>query len=426
MTIEFSRREFLQKAGGAALAVTVGSHVLDTVGPTARGAAADVVEATLAPGTPICVVVALDGGNDVLNTVVPVTDGWYYDDLHGRGSLAVRGAEALRLQGVDAWRLHPSLPWLKQRWADRSDVAIVLGVGNPHHLSFSHFDAMTFWQTGYAHLGERRGWMGRYADLVYNRTRLAVVATDEPRRDIVADRAVSLVVRDPAAFAIAPPPQSDPAFATALRAMSKSMYGAPSPITHGGRLLAQTMQVASRVQTAGSPAAGQANPIANRLLRVASLITSGLPVQTYLAQLNGFDTHMFQLSEHADRLRMLDDGLKCFFAALAGQPQEHDVFVVVTSEFGRQVKPNQAGGTDHGQAGAAVFIGPGVIRGIYGEAPTLDPGGPTAPNRIDDALAPTLDFRSVHATILNRLSADAGAAEAVLGGSYEDLGIFAA
>ena len=73
--------------------------------------------------------VHLDGGNDPWNTVVPLED----DEYHRvRGRLAIRAADALRLDGVGgavggAVGLHPSLGALRRRF-DRGEVAIVRGV----------------------------------------------------------------------------------------------------------------------------------------------------------------------------------------------------------------------------------------------------------------------------------------------------------
>jgi hypothetical protein len=63
---------------------------------------------------------------------------------------------------------------------------------------------------------------------------------------------------------------------------------------------------------------------------------------------------------------------------------------------------------------------------LYGVAPTLDPGGPTRPNRLNDALVPTVDFRSVYATILNRLGGDPNLSDGILFTHFEDLGFFGA
>jgi hypothetical protein len=125
----------------------------------------------------------------------------------------------------------------------------------------------------------------------------------------------------------------------------------------------------------------------------------------------------------AARFAELNSALAKFFSSLAGHARAADVFVMITSEFGRQVTANQSGGTDHGQSGMGIFIGSGVNRGVFGEAPTLDPGGPTRPNRIYDALKPTVDFRAMHFAALSRLS-DAATAQAVLRKPYPAIGVF--
>ena len=57
---------------------------------------------------------------------------------------------------------------------------------------------------------------------------------------------------------------------------------------------------------------------------------------------------------------------------------------------------------------------------LYGTAPNTDPSA-----RLDDALVPTVDFRSVYATILNHLSGNTAVSKEVLFGTYEDLHCFA-
>jgi hypothetical protein len=85
------------------------------------------------------------------------------------------------------------------------------------------------------------------------------------------------------------------------------------------------------------------------------------------------------------------------------------------SEFGRRLQANGAGGTDHGVASMALVIGPKVKGGIFGGAPNLD-----AVDR--GSLATNIDFRSMYASVLGPwLGADASE---VLGGSFEDLGLF--
>jgi uncharacterized protein (DUF1501 family) len=66
---------------------------------------------------------------------------------------------------------------------------------------------------------------------------------------------------------------------------------------------------------------------------------------------------------------------------------------LVFSEFGRRVKQNGSGGTDHGTAAPVFVIGAGVKPGVVGRHPSLvdlDQGD----------LKFGVDFRSVYASLL--------------------------
>jgi hypothetical protein len=185
-------------------------------------------------------------------------------------------------------------------------------------------------------------------------------------------------------------------------------------------------QALVRVSGANKPAynKGSGAGVDHQLAQVAMLIAADLPSQTYLVTTSGYDTHGSQSWTHGDLLSQLDTGLSWFFSIIDGSPRAKDVFVMITSEFGRQVTQNTSGGVDHGQGGGMIVLGGGVKGGLYGLAPTLNPGGPTRPNRINDALVPTVDFRDVYATALNRLGGDVNLTSQVLNGSFNDLGIF--
>ncbi len=172
------------------------------------------------------------------------------------------------------------------------------------------------------------------------------------------------------------------------------------------------------------PSAGGSGSLADQLSVAASLIAAGIPCQTYVATLGGFDTHGSQAWYHWDRLTALDAGPAHFFSLLTGTGREADVVVMVHSDFSRQVTENAGGGTDHGLASSSVFVGGGVQGGWYGQAPSLAPA-----QRHADALVPTVDFRSVYATVLNRLGGDAGLTDDALGRDetglpFADLGVF--
>jgi uncharacterized protein (DUF1501 family) len=88
----------------------------------------------------VLVIVELDGGNDALNTVIPISDPLYRTL---RPTLAISRDRCLPLDARTA--LHPSLWPLMNAWRAR-DLAIVQGVG--HQASGrSHFRSKQIWET---------------------------------------------------------------------------------------------------------------------------------------------------------------------------------------------------------------------------------------------------------------------------------------
>jgi uncharacterized protein (DUF1501 family) len=150
------------------------------------------------------------------------------------------------------------------------------------------------------------------------------------------------------------------------------------------------------------------------------LIHAGIPSQTCVVTLTGFDTHGNEEPTQDPLLSQIETALKDFFAIIGAGPRADDVFVYFTSEFGRQQTANASAGCDHGQAGTDIVVGGGVKGGLYGHAPNTAPSA-----RLDDALVPTVDFRSVYAAILNRLAGNTELSSEVLLRSFEDLSFFA-
>ncbi len=116
--------------------------------------------------------------------------------------------------------------------------------------------------------------------------------------------------------------------------------------------------------------------------------------------LGGWDTHVNQgnhKGQLAGRLRPLGEGLALLARGLGEAWRE--TTIVVLSEFGRTVRENGNGGTDHGH-GNVIWVLGGPVRGgrIYGDWPSLLPA--QLYQRRD--LAVTTDFRTAIAAILER------------------------
>jgi uncharacterized protein (DUF1501 family) len=104
--------------------------------------------------------------------------------------------------------------------------------------------------------------------------------------------------------------------------------------------------------------------------------------------------------------------VSAFVDVMGASERGKETVVLIYSEFGRRVSPNASAGTDHGWANVAFAAGPSVIGGFYGEPPDLS-------NLSQGNLAFTTDFRSVYATVLDKvLGADPSS---FLGGHFTPL-----
>ena len=113
---------------------------------------------------PILVTVELSGGNDGLNSIIPIGNDDYFN---ARPKLAIGPQEAL---GLDAdFGFNPGMLGLQRLWQE-GQLAIVhgCGYGNP---SFSHFTSMAYWHTAAPNSGSEFGWIGRVADALQSERR---------------------------------------------------------------------------------------------------------------------------------------------------------------------------------------------------------------------------------------------------------------
>jgi uncharacterized protein (DUF1501 family) len=399
VTSELTRRRFLQAAAASAGSMALLPSWLADM----AGAATPV-----GPRAGILVAVQLGGGNDGLNTVVPVGDPAY---AALRGHIALKAADVLPIgAGIG---LHPKLAWLKSRF-DAGQVAVVQGVGD-QAPDLSHFTATARWMSGDGTAGAT-GWLGRYVD--------GLPAANDPFHAVTIGTSVPLLVTGRATRATALPVKADNVLnpsskedwvrrsAEAVRAMGAG----PTGLGPWGDALAaagrNAIDLTSSVKQLYAPnlATGR---LAQQLDLSARLINANVGVRVLHVGFGSFDHHANLLGEHANRMAELDAGLQQFFATLA--PAFADRVTVLTySEFGRRARANQSNGTDHGTASALFAVGSKVQGGLYGAAPSL-----TDLDRAGN-LKPAVDFRSVYATVLDTwLRADA---VQVLGGRFENLG----
>ncbi len=451
--IPFTRRRFLAAAGAAGAAVG-GGALLDWALDGGPGTPA---AASVTSNGPL-VVITLYGGNDGLNTVVPYEDPRY---RAARPTLGYTPSEVLDLG--DGLGLNPRLGGLHGLWRT-GKLAIVRGVGYPNP-NLSHFASMDIWQTANPVDGSGPVWLGRLLDRNPADPLLALsVGTTLPpllrgsRRSATAITSSRIALPGGAVFqsafeALQASGSDRSALAAAVAAAGSDLLAAktgldrlsvsdPAPAAgssesrtgsapgNGSVPAIGTAPATGTAPAAGSgPAIGSAPPAASppagspsggrraattglaaQLEMVAGLIRAGSPTKVYQVSLSSFDTHSAEKANHERLLGELDSGITGFFNALGG----HRAVVMTYSEFGRRPEENASGGTDHGTAAPLFVAGEGVIGGrFYGEEPSL--GALDANGNLQH----TVDFRSVYATVLERVLGSDSAP--VLGGRFPTL-----
>ncbi len=411
-----TRREFLRTGLlGSSLCWTVPSFLQNTMLSLHAAADGQLVQGVTGRDGQILVVLQLAGGNDGLNTVVP----WGDDDYRrARPGLALRENQVLKLGTKEKVGLHPALGGLA-RFYEEGSLAVVQGVGYPNP-NRSHFRSTEIWATGTdAEKSSSTGWIGRYFDNACSGCDAAV--------------GITLGSQTPQAFSAKTPkgvlyeagggkrrrlgadgePESNGSMRMALGedAEEGPAGGSIGDIAgSSGKIDAldflerteMDVQVTQKEIAAASGRGKNGVPypgswLGNQFALISRLIAGGLKTRIYYVSQGGYDTHTGQAGAHERLLREMGDAVSAFLADLKAQGNLGRVTLMTFSEFGRRVKENGSGGTDHGAAAPLFLAGGGVTAGLLGEMPSL------APRDLDDGdIKFNVDFRSVYATVLEK------------------------
>lgn len=136
------------------------------------------------------------------------------------------------------------------------------------------------------------------------------------------------------------------------------------------------------------------------LNQIAQLIKMNVGLEIAFAEHGGWDTHFNQGKEtgiFARNAADLSNSIMAFWADI--EQYNDDVVIMSMTEFGRTVKQNGTGGTDHGRASCNFIVGNNIAGGkIYGSVK------PLAIENLEDGrdLAVTTDFRNVFAEIATK------------------------
>lgn len=367
------------------------------------------------------VLIQLKGGNDGLNTVIPIAQYDQYVNLRPTIKIPDTGAEKyIELDGGlkedKKIGLHPNLTDLKALY-ENGMLNIVQGVGY-EQPNQSHFKSTDLWLSGGDGTPENfnipSGWMGRSLQALFPEVLGApTTAMPDPLGIQVGDpnpslgfhtetehqNVINLSGQDVAGF----------------YSLIQTIGGAPPTNIpeneHGDEIeyihsVEQSVNLYSQritqVFNAGTNAITYpTTTFASQLKTIARMVRGGSRTKIFLCSLGGFDTHDGQVGstaldgDHADLMLTLGQGVKAFFDDLEAMGIGDQVIACSFSEFGRCAAENGSNGTDHGTLAPMFIMGKGVNPGVSGTNVNLS--NLTNDNQLQNMQH---DYRQVFSTLL--------------------------
>jgi uncharacterized protein (DUF1501 family) len=372
----------------------------------------------------VLILIQLKGGNDGINTLIPVNQ---YDDyamLRPEIKVPDSGPEKYinldnSLSNADNIGLHPVMTGFKSLY-DEGLLSIVQGVGY-ENINGSHFKGTDLWLSGGDGTPEnfniKTGWPGRalqamfpdvmgtpIPDMLYP---LGIQVGDPNpslgfHTETEHQNVINLYGQDPDGF----------------YSLVQTIGGAPLlniPASEYGEEIKYILGVEESVDQyseyitqafmagTNSSAVYPQNGFAFQLKTIARLIKGGCKTKIYLCSMGGFDTHGRQIPPegtvltggHAGLLQILSDSLRSFMTDLKGLELDDKVLACTFSEFGRCAKENGAAGTDHGTLAPMFIIGKPASAGVKGT--NVDLGNLTDDNQVQGQ---QFDYRQVFGTLV--------------------------
>ena len=358
------------------------------------------------PDAPVLVSLYLDGGNDGLNTLVPLADPRY---RKLRSRIAISEGAAIVLGDAPEFGWHPSLPGLANLY-EAGKVAVLPAVdyANP---DLSHFNSAHYWRTGIVgHAADPSGWLGRTLDLIGT--------DDNPLQGISVQNSldpVLLPAHAPVATVLVPSDfnfwmdgvSDEQVQLGLLRDLAADRSGGSAIRASRGALRSAITTCERLRPLADGSREGSTYPasdLGQSLQSLARMLSAGFGTRVAAVRHGGgFDSHEEQPEQHAKNLADLDEALVAWQADLERRGLADRVLTLVWSEFGRRPADNESNGTDHGAGGLVLVVGNRANGGIRSEFPGLA--------RLDplENLLVTTPFRDVYASLLEGwMGVDAG------------------
>jgi uncharacterized protein (DUF1501 family) len=395
-----SRKAFLKAGGLSLFGIGIGGI------PAFMAQAAELMDSPkLFKRKKILVSIFQRGAMDGLMAVSPFEDQYLKAARPGLFMSPVKSGNNNPLIDLDGrFGLHPSMRAFERDFRENR-LAIVHGIGSPNNTR-SHFDAQDYMESGTPfNKGTASGWLNRAAGLLGHEATpfQAVSMTNSMPRSFYGE-IPSLSINNLQDFNIQL--RANQMNTNRVSQSFEELYDQTSPglLKSTGKESFEAIKMLKSVDTKNYKPANNAiypnSPLANSLKQIAQLIKMDVGLELAFAESGGWDTHFNQGAENGVFARNVNDLSLSIMAFWTDMAQYQDDLTVMTmTEFGRTVKQNGTGGTDHGRASCNFILGNDVRGGlVHGKM------APLAIENLEDGrdLAVTTDFRSVFSEVAEK------------------------
>jgi uncharacterized protein (DUF1501 family) len=397
-----TRRHLLRSAGGLAMAPMFFNALMAE-------------ESNTAASDTIVVTIYLQGGNDGLNTVIPLTQFKAYTALRTPAApppgLALAYTEAQLEPTVfdttpagtnSTFAFAPGMTAMRSLYG-AGNLAVLAGIALPlaEQNALSHYNATEDWMTGQINItGNAYGWLGQgLAGATVGS--LGAVASLNGTAQILS-------VPNNAGLVLSTPIQNfGPSYGTTDN--SKALIGtyhqlvqyAPANSTYAFQqnVAEAALAAVDTVQSIAKKVSGNDYPtpvawLDYQLQDVARLIIGGAGIRGYFVEHSGFDTHSEQALYQPTLLQQLGNSMSNFHGYLQKKGVSSNVLIITISDFGRRPQANLNFGTDHGGGTVGFALGDMVKGGVYGNYPSLKQFDPNGNLKLE------IDFRNMLSDVI--------------------------
>ncbi len=412
--IEYSRRRFMKSFGLAGGLGFMISGLPISAASLTRWSMPPILEKS----DRILIMIRLKGGNDGLNTIIPLTQLSAYHNA--RPLLGYQDGQMIQLN--DQIAMSPYLRGLKPLW-DNGMMKVVQGVGYPEQ-NLSHFRSGDIWSSASdVETNVKSGWVGRYVEEVF--PDYVENTPNHPPAIQIGGGSTLLFTGDTVDKVGFETFSADQIQEFASSGNVHSLSDIPD-CSHGDQLkyvrilTNSTYKFIDTIKAAYELGPDSSQPYSDRsfpqsMKIIARLIKGGLKTKIYVVELDGFDTHSSQTEDHEYLLTTLGNTISYFMKEFEGTTHEENILALTFSEFGRRIEENEGPGTDHGAASVMLAFGKSLEgNGTIGAYPSL--------TDVDDNgnLKFNVDFRHVYASLFTEwLCLEDGPSDEIV---YKDFG----